>query len=342
MKTAKEYAEEINKNKPNMKDFLNLLHTGSERILENLKNTTNLAEQLLKAQLVLTTYKTHRNYYVSKSTYNDSFELVHKHITNGGVAYKFNCNKVQILEVDNFTYRISTKFPENQIAAHLTDVKQYLTRYLWNKIRTVNSKAEFIKKIEPNVMSLKLFEHHLKSLKKLQSTEALEYFKTLKDPSFDPIREQFVEAIFTKCKPSISLQRDLLESWRHQTMTLPNQNANKVSKHMILDRDYLKDLSKNLGIPISPIIMDDRDSNYKPFITKVMRDTTTEPHQVEYLFSSMLILQTANSIEPNPVYKYFADCLKEHLSHKDYGDEIAKLKTIHISIQKTIETLKDW
>jgi len=333
MYTVEQIASEIEQRKPDFTEFKEILKDDPHLLKSHIEQTSNFSEKLLKAELALITYETHYRYYPYGETVNYFSELILNNLSNAKIFQQGRHHSLG-------DYGIINSFKDFQIAYHITDIKPYLTKYLWDKVRAKSSSTKAaIKNIQPNLMSLRAFENYLKTIKKMPSTDALIYFTTLKDPSFNQLREQFVEAIFTKCKPSIKLQRSLNDSWILGTMSLSDQSSSTVTKHMVLDRMNLRNLANRLQIPVAESIFDERDSEYKPFITKVTRDVTPEPQQVSYLFNAALILECSNMLTHNPVHEYFSKCIMEHLQAPEYKEPLDKLTKTNVTYSKVLTKL---
>lgn len=177
-------------------------------------------------------------------------------------------------------------------------------------------------------MSLYVFKTYLQNRKNLTSVEATFYLTQLKNPSFDLIREEFMDVIFSKCpKPSIDLQKNLTgHIWNSKLFVLPNQTSSEVHKYMTLSRQHVKNLTNKLNVPITTSVYDTLDSAYKPFITGLYRTPDTTPEELSYLFSALVLFQISVLKEPNPVYSYFNECLTKHLQAPESATIVNELK----------------
>jgi len=331
MYTVKQVAAEIDKLKPNFKEFIELLKDNDNNLESHIFNTSNIFERLFKAQLVAITHTTHNHYYGRGDLSDKLNQFLMENIIDSQISkhqYGYNTHK----------HIITNSFLDNHIAKYVINVKQYLTPYLRNKVRSkTTTLAE--KQLQPNLMSLKAFEAYLKTLKKdIPSTVAIGYFKQLEEASFNELREQFIDAIFTKCTPSIYLQKKL-SIYFNDIVTLTTQEDSKLHKYMTLNKCSIRFLAYRLKIPISESVHNDRDSEYKPFITNISRKVDTDMKQVSYLFGALLVLKTSSAIKPNLVYDFFVEQLTEHLSLPEYKTVLNELKTHYTAVSNAFNTL---
>lgn len=322
MYTIEQIAHEIEQLKPDFTEFLSILINGStfdtkERILRE----PNLFVKLLQTEIYIMYNITHNNKHYYSVT--DLEKILTDNLSNHGVYQSGNDSNVSY-------YIIKKSFdPSCHILAHIKEPKPYLPKYLWDKVRTVKHLAKSSpKQLKPDAMSLVAFKTYLQSQKSLKSTQAEEYLKQLRDLSFEHIREDFMNVIFSKCtKPSIDLQKQLAEQiWSTSLFALPNQDSTTLCKYMALSRSSIKNLANKLNVPITTSVYDTLDSIYKPFITSIYRKPDTDTHEISYLFSALTLFQISVLKEPNPVYSYFIECLTKHLQAPESAAIVNELK----------------
>ena len=322
MYTIEQVAHEIEQLKPDFTEFLSILINGSifdtkERILRE----PNLFVKLLKTEIYIMYNTAHYNKHYYSAT--DLEKILTDNLSNHGVY--------QSGAYSNVSYYIIKKSfnPSCHILAHIKEPKPYLPKYLWDKVRTVKHLTKSsLKQLKPNAMSLVAFKTYLQSQKSLKSTQAEEYLKQLRDPSFAHIREDFMDVIFSKCtKPSIDLQKQLVgQIWSTPLFVLPNQDSTTLCKYMTLSRHSIKNLANKLNVPITTSVYDTLDSAYKPFITNIYRTPDTDINEISYLFSALTLFQISVLKEPNPVYSYFIECLTKHLQAPESAHTVKELK----------------
>lgn len=324
MYTLEQVAKEIEQLKPDFTELFRLSDTGTAKdIIIHIQQTPSIFERLLKAELILMLHNTHGN----KSIWGmhiELGELLRTNLLSHGIGNNINSynNSSKYLIHDSLDVTC-------HISAHLKDPKPYLPKYLWDRIRVKRKlQTDPVKVLQPDGMSLVVFQRYLQSLKKpLSSADARNYLKQIRGDSFQEMRQDFMSVIFEKCtKPSIDLQKDMSGNWRNDIPVLPNQDFNTVQKYMALSRSRIRNLAATLGVPVSPCIYDARDSEYKPFITNMYRIPDTTMQEVSYLFNVILILQVSISKTPNPVYEYFIEHISKHLTASESSDLINELK----------------
>lgn len=322
MYTIQQVAHEIEQLRPDLTEFLAQLTVNSSfDIRAEIVNEPNLYIKLLKAELYIMYNNTHssRSYYGARTLE----QLLTDNISNHWVGQ-------QNIYRNTFRYIIKDSFDSSyHILAHIKDPKPYLPKYLWDKVRTVKRlNKEPVKQLQPDAMSLHVFKTYLQNRKDLTSVEATFYLLQLKDTSFDYIREDFMNVIFSKCpKPSIDLQKQFAGTiWNSKLFVLPDQNSSTPHKYMTLSRQHVKNLANKLNVPITTSVYDTLDSAYKPFITGLYRTPDTNISELSYLFSTLILFQISVLKEPNPVYSYFIECLTKHLQAPESAHIVQELK----------------
>lgn len=313
MYTINQIADEINKLKPDFKEFKKLLNNQEfTKVKEDIDLTSNMSEKLFKAELVIMFYKTHnRLYYTGDSSF--FYELVYKNVVgSGGITHKKNSWNDSYYYSIPIDYFIVDTLSLNTISAYVADIQNYLPAYLWNKIRT-KAKQNF-KELKPDLFALTTFKNYLAGLKKeLPSTQAIEYLRQIR--SFEPtIKQQYIEVLVDHLKqPSIAFQNYLAEF-------IPLvRKVNSNEKFVYINRGTIRNLANqyNLFVPYS--VLDALDSSYKPFITNVPRKPTIEQNELSSLIGAILVLKTVAKLEQKDCYNDFAEHIVQHLKHPDYA-----------------------
>lgn len=324
MYTLQEIAEQIELTKPDFSEFLTLVNNRNDSMLiEHVRNTYDIPSKVLKAEILSMMNRTHNN------GSHWSFRKDCEQIITGNIV---NCKSFNLGNHYNSpsNYYIEKNFdPEYHILAHIKNPKPYLPSYLWNKVRAKKINTTSPKQLQPNDMSLHIFKTYLQNSKKqLTSTQVEEYLAQLKDNSFNSIREDFMDVLFSKCtKPSIELQKRFSgQVYNGRTPILPNQDDAVLYKYMTLSRYRVKNLANRLQVPVSQSIFDTLDSAYKPFITGIYRTPDTNINELSYLFSTLILFQISVLKEPNPVYSYFIECLTKHLQAPESASIVQELK----------------
>lgn len=307
MYSIKDIANEINKLNPDLEHFIELLESNQGDCAEHISKEQNIFIKLFKIEIGLLYLTTHANkflYAPFKSLQKYFFENIKEHSRSPFITRKFTLDS------------------NNHICAHVTNVKKYLPKYLKNKLKKSTPKQ--FKQIQPDKLSLKVFENYVKRLKNLTSTEAENYLKQMKDNSFNSIREEYMDIIFSKCKASIKLQQELV--YYQIPYRIMNQESLAISKYMYLDRLRIKNLGHKLKIPLPWEIFDDRYSDYQPFIIGITKSINPSLQQISYLYGALIIFKVAVQQEPNPVYSHFITHLEAALSQPDCQSIVKELK----------------
>lgn len=305
----------INSIKPDLTEFNEILVKGSQsEVLADIQATSDDCVKALKAELTATYLVTHNQRYPSSDLRNHLEDVLEQTFTfYNPYGHTKNWNILS-------NYSISDSFDlKTHLLAHLTDVKQYLPKYLWNKVR--DRKTATVKEIKPDEFSLAVFKQHLSTLPKgLSSADAHRYIDRVRIFQ-QPIKDKYVELILDNCpKPSIKLQNDLY-------YLLPNN-----SKYVQLNRAHIRNLAYRLELPMPHQIWDERDSDFKPFITNLPRTPT--PSKREFLalyFTALLLSHTAIKAD-----KYMSECIMEHLSDPAYTDVMQETKESILQFTDTI------
>ena len=169
MYTLEQVAKEIEQLKPDFTEFLIVINTGTfKEIITHIEQTSNLFERLLKAEITLMLYNTHANKNI-RSLHTEFGELIKSNLVSHGIGNSptlySNYGKYLIRDSLDVTCHIS---------AHLKYPKPYLPKYLWDRIRVKRKlQTDPVKVLQPDGMSLAVFQRYLQSLKKpLSSIDA--------------------------------------------------------------------------------------------------------------------------------------------------------------------------
>ncbi len=334
MYTAQQVASKIEQIKPDFTEFINFLKVGkSEKLLEDFNNTKSMFVKLFKAQLILITYQTHNQRYSYSSDLNTFAQLLQDNLDKSGVSQHINAHS-NYAYFTYLGYYVSDSFEEHHIAKYIIDAKPYLTPYLWNKVRIKTSKAINFKDLKEDIFAATAFKNYLINLKKpLPSTQAKVYVKQIKNFSMN-IKQKYLEIIFDHLKnPSIDIQKEL-------EYNVPSQDSDSIEKIMWLGSKWqIQNLAIQNGIPVPLSVYDDKESDYKPFITNVKRKPTADLQNMSYLVGTAYLLKVLDKLEPNPVYTYFVEQINEHLKEPEYE---GPLKIYLASLKTTGEVLGEY
>lgn len=334
MYTIKQVASEIDKLKPDFKDFITYLSSGNITMLQNdIANTINIFEKLFKMQLVMINDSTNNrvSLYILSET---CAEFIYNHISDCAIN-QANLYKNKYMYI--YRYHVKESFLQEHIATHVTNIKQYLTPYLWNRVRS--KITQNLKTLNPDQFSLTIFKTYLSSLKKeIPSTQAIKYLAQIKDFDLD-IKQQYIEVLVNSItQTSLAFQEKL-------NNIIPSicDTDNTQVKFMHLTRYYIRDLAYELGIPVPSSVLDTGDSSYKPFITGVNRKPTLDLNEFTALIGTIHVLKVSSKLTPDVIHDYFISELIKHLKQKDYAEimkqYISTLELTKTSIEETINGL---
>lgn len=328
MYTIKQIADEINQLKPDFTEFKQYLQLQKQKDIEiDIDNTTNIFVKLFKVQLVLIMDKTHARSCINTEEYK---KLLFSNVPEAGIISRINnYNNNSIYYNIPRSYYIKDKFQSEQIAYYVTDIQNYLPKYLWDKVRTKTTQT--FKELKPDQFSLITFKNYLVSLKKeISSSTALNYLTQIQ--KFDQqIKEMYIEVLVNHIKQT---------SWDFQTR-VEQITGKSYSKHkqkfMGLCRYHIKGLVRQLQIPTTYSVLDTLDSSYKPFVTGIKRKPTTELNELSALVNTIIVLKCAVKQTPNEVYSYFIEEITEHLKHQDYKEPLANYMNNLIKYKESTE-----
>lgn len=327
MYTIRQIADEINKLKPDFTNFKQYLQTDNQILLtEDINNTKNIFEKLFKIQLVTIFSKNHARRYSVKKEW---IELLYNNVSDCKITLHNYHNSSETYYNVPSSYIVRDSFSNDTIAAYVLDIKEYIPKYLWDKIRTKT--VQTFKELKPDQFSLVTFKNYLAGLKKeIPSSTALNYLTQIQ--SFDQqIKEMYIEVLVNHIKQT---------SWNFQTkieqITGKSYNKHK-QKFMGLCRYHIKGLVGKLQIPTSYSVLDTLDSSYKPFVTGIKRKPTTELNELSALVNTVIVLKCAVKQTPNEVYSYFIEEITEHLKHQDYKYPLANYMNNLIKYKESTE-----
>ena len=321
--TPQQVSNEINKLKPNFKQFW-------EDVNKHDRNSiftphSNPAITLFQSELIKVYYAIHSQRYM-RSTFRDSLNVALHPIQYTGLT-EFSWY------IDNdITYKSGNY--QNLILTYVTDLKQYLNPYLRKRFGFTATKAKDIKSIKDDAFSIELFKSSL-GKRKIPSTEAIEYFNQFRN--FTPVnRDAYMDIIIQHCTfPSQQFQRAIADSSIYG-VSFNSKQAN--SKYISLDRSHVRH-NRNPMHPVTSALLDERDSDYTPFTCGVPRKPTPTEPEVSALVSILFIVAASNADQKD----YIIKCIHDHLSHPDYGtlytDALRDFEAYSNSVLSTIKDL---
>ena len=169
--------------------------------------------------------------------------------------------------------------------------------------------------------------------KELSSTRAIEYIKQIGKFNDINIKEKFIEVLNDHLtQPSIELQKEL------SSIVNSTYNLTKKTKYISLNRYSIKGLASKSQILVNESVLDNSDSQYKPYITNIKRKPTTDIREFTALVGTLLIFKASIKSNPNEGHQYFAECLMEHLKDPGY----AQVRTEYLeTLKNTKESIEE-
>lgn len=331
--TLQDIAQQIETIQPDLKEFFEYLHNDSPKSFASVINEPNTYVQLLKAELYMMYFLTHNQRWADYQNRDRVQNILAKHLSIIPTASTNNRSYGSI-----YSLAYDPKLDQSAfIVANLTEPKKYLPQYLKKRFFPAISNV-VLKQPKDDVFSFNIFKKYIESLPKGVSSIQTEGYidKVL---NFNNTKEQYIELVLDNCKnPSIKLQKKL-----HGY--LQTTDHSKANKYMYLCRWRIMSIAKALQVPVSEAIFDQRDSDYKPFITNLSRIPTTDLNQFTALADTILILQTSIAREPNEVFSHFVEALIEHLSDPAYKanwtEYLTNLQNHTIAANSLIATFKE-
>ena len=262
----------INELKPNLKEFWSTINTSTARSEFNLLlNLPYTPLNLFKLELLLIYMETHNNIYINSGT-TDSFKNYLKSANIDFLTITGSYGGLKGLYLSN-TATISS----NLILGNVLNPKRYCNTYLRGKLNLTDSTSTaYVKTLEPNHMSLIIFQQWLTTIKSLNSVQALTFIKQCKNFPND-FQNLFINSILEHCpKPSIELQKYLVE------FCGPLNNYPSFTRHTIR--------YKACNHLTFEAVFDGRDSEYKPFVANINRIALATKEELESILGTALVL----------------------------------------------------
>ena len=262
----------INELKPDLKEFWSTINTSTARSEFNiLLNLPYTPLNLFKLELLLIYIETHNNIYV----YNNMIDSFKTYLKSANIDYSFVDKRYgTLIGVYSLNYKTVSS---NIILGNVINPKQYCNTYLRGKLNLTNSTSTaYVKTLEPNHMSLIIFQQWLTTIKSLNSVQALAFIKQCKNFPND-FQNLFINSILEHCpKPSIELQKYLAE------YCIVLDSYPSFTRHTIRNkaRNHL-----TFGA-----VFDERDSEYKPFVANINRIALTTKNELESILGTALVL----------------------------------------------------
>lgn len=265
-------AQTINELKPDLKDFWSTINVETARsefnkILELSYTPLNV----FKLELLIIYMITHNNIYIS-TRITDRFT---DYLSSAGIDYAILVTPYG--HISGFYLPKHGKIPSTVILGNVTDPKQYCNPYLRNRLNSTESTSTaYIKVLEPNHMSLAIFQQWLTTVKPLNSVQALAFIKQCKNFPND-FKNLFINSILGHCpKPSIELQKYLAEHY------IVLDNYPSINRHTIRNK-----ARKHLTFEA---VFDERDSEYKPFVANINRLSPITQMELESTIGTAFVL----------------------------------------------------
>lgn len=336
--TVTEVAEQINATKPDFKHFKELFTLDdSSKIKSDFDNTDCVFQKILKAQIICCYRETHPRFWSSIDIYKN---FLFCNTKDTGLSKSRNYNDQEFIDTDYSSYRINNSFnPSTQVAGNLTDVQNYIPKYLWNKIRT-KSQVEY-KQLKPDSFSLITFKNYLNGLKKeIPSSQAINYLEQVNGFPLN-IKQQYIEVLVEHLsQPSWEFQ-EYITGYSLSLANYANKSGLAKFKHIGLSRFYIKNLVQDHSILVPQSVMDSQDSAYKPFITGINRKPTANMNEFTALVGTLIILKTLLTQKPEiaEIYAYFIEEIEKHLKDPAYDDVKAEYAQTLKNTKESIEEI---
>lgn len=311
MYTPEQVAQQINTTKPDFTEFHEILNKNiTHATIAHINNTTDIFAKLFKAELTLMYYQTHNQRYIGSDNERAIHEIIVKHLTTRP-SIPTNRSIWEGYELSKFD-----RTPSIFILNFIESTKLYLPSYLYKKLNPSTSTVS-IKQLKDDTFTLGVFRSYVNNKpNSISSVQAESYIASI--DNFKSTKHEYMQLILGNCpKPSLKLQ-SLLE------YRLPSQcDLHDPSKYMAL-RKYklLWNNQPHNRVIAGSHIFNTSDSEYKPFITNLPRNSTPDAQQTEYLIDTLTKLQVDNLICPEATTQVFIESLAEHLNLPEYKDVI--------------------
>lgn len=315
-----EIAEEINKLKPDLKEFWNFPEsqtTINSKLIE-LLNTPYSTVNVFKIELLTIMLKTKQEYYLEYGAKFLAYIDVHK-VTG------YDLTRASYNPAHNFDINKNSSMSD-LIVKYVTNPRDYGNKYLKTKLGGPSKSTAVNLKLEPNELSLMLFETWLTKAKSINSVQALNFIK-LVERLEKGFANRYVSLILKHCpKPSIALQKYLTESYTHPDY--PALHRHRYSYGTVHPFYF------------GPSTMfDNLDSQYKPFVANLKRVPDATPMEISNLVNALLKMKQNPGIFNQVLY----DAIASHLKEPEYTEEVAKciesLKNAAMSFDAVIKEL---
>lgn len=335
--TVTEVAEQINATKPDFKRFKELFTSDdSVQIKSDFDNTDCIFQKILKAQIICCYRHTHPRFWINVDTYR---HFLFSNTKDMGLSKKRTYNKQEYIDEDRSYYIQDSFNPSTQVAGNLTDVQNYIPKYLWNRIRT-KSQVEY-KQLKPDGFSLATFKNYLAGLKKeIPSSQAVNYLEQINGFPLD-IKQQYIEVIVEHLsQPSWEFQEHI-SSYSLNLDSYAYESGLTKFKHIGLSRHHIKNLVESHSILVPQSVMDNQDSAYKPFVTGVKRKPTADMNQFTSLVGTLIVLKTVFKQNPKitEIYAYFIEEIEKHLKDPAYDQVKAEYTQTLKNTKESIEEI---
>lgn len=314
--TVTEVAEQINATKPDFKRFKELFTLDDpSQIKSDFDNTECVFQKILKAQIICCYNQTHSRFWANVDFYKD---FLFSNTKDTGLSKGRPYGSREYINLDSSYYIQDSFNPSTQVAGNLTDVQNYIPKYLWNKVRT-KSQVDY-KQLKPDEFSLATFKNYLNGLKKeIPSSQAINYLEQLNRFPLD-IKQQYIEVLVEHLsQPSWEFQEHISGYSLNLAHYAYNSELSKF-KHIGLTRYHIKNLVHVYSILVPQSVMDSQDSAYKPFVTGIKRKPTADMNQFTALVGTLIVLKTV--LKQNPeiaeIYAYFIEEIEKHLKDPAY------------------------
>ena len=259
-------AQIINELKPNLKEFWSTINPSTVHSkFSELINEPYSHLNLFKSELLLIYMHTHRKVWVISDCTKLFKEYLDKHY-------------ISTNNVLNMIIHSNREIHKSLILGNVIKAKQYLNTYLRSKLSTTESTSTaYSKSIEPNPMSLAIFQQWISTVKPFNSVQAENFIKQCVNFPKD-FKNDFINSILGHCKrPSISLQKYLTEKCK-DLKNYPAINRYEIRSN---SRQHLTFAA----------VLDEADSFYKPFVANINRLAPDTEYELEaiigYAFATL-------------------------------------------------------
>lgn len=326
MKTAIDYAHEINQLKPDLKEFWVDIESDMSSAFNQLCSQPANALTLFKLELIAIYQSTNPRIWASINIEQHKFILESANLNSSLYTRSNSYGSVWYPDlVFNLSY--SDNLSEHLILAHVDNPRQYLNKYLKSKTRTPGS-TKLNQTLADNVFSFTAFKTWLSKQKPLNSVQAEDLLKQIK--AFEQTRSDYFDLILSHTpKPSIKLRKFIADC----PITYSKSNF------ILINRYSRWNLDTSNVLLLFNQALDNRDSDYKPIILGMpLYDSFDEKQFISLLSNTMIRIHGQSDTQ---VIEY---CLKQ-LNASCCDESRAKYKQIlsdfKHTIDQTLEKLND-